>query len=100
MGETLEVRLSEIVGKGRNLGVSFAVDKRGTDEVPLVGILLEGDRLVEIPVNYVNQRGKPRYELRADGGEALRVYPGRQVVQVVDNHRNVLCEQRYEPLKR
>ncbi len=97
MGAALELRLSQIVGEGKNLAVSFEVDKSSGIEVPLVEILLKDDRLVEIPVQLVNPGGKPRYERKTDDGETIRVYTEGQLVQVVDTHGKILSEQHYKP---
>ncbi len=94
MGQTLELRLSEIVGLGNNHSASFGFGDRGAAKVPLVEIVLKDGRLVEIPVNGISQGREPGYELKT-GDEALRVYPGRQVIQVVDNNGKILSEQSY-----
>lgn len=94
MGSTLELRLSEIVGRGNNHLVSFGFGDLGAGKVPLVEIVLKDGRLVEIPVNGISQGREQRYELKR-GDEALRVYPGKQVIQVVDNNGGILSEQSY-----
>lgn len=94
MGETLGLRLSQLVGADKNQGVSFGTEDRSGVKVPLVEIVLKNAKLVEIPVNRINKKGEPVYELKT-GDEAVRVYPGRQVVQVVDNKGTVLSEQPY-----
>ncbi|MBI3036947.1 hypothetical protein HYY73_04335 [Candidatus Woesearchaeota archaeon] len=93
MGTDLELRLSRIVGEGRNVAVSFGDGELNGVRAPLVEIILEDGRLVEVPVN--PQPGKkPSYQLIKDG-ETLYVDPSLHTLKVVDHSGQVLSQQKY-----
>ena len=51
MGTALETRLSDIVGEGKNLAISFGDGELNGGRAPLVEIILKDDRVVRIPLN-------------------------------------------------
>ncbi|MBI2143023.1 hypothetical protein HYU20_01640 [Candidatus Woesearchaeota archaeon] len=94
MPETLELRLSEVIGNGNNRTISFSFrpfSGKG-ERVPLVEIVLNDDRIVEIPLNAA---GKSKYGLEV-GDQKLVVYPRSRIIRVVNSSGEILREQNYK----
>lgn len=89
MSGGLEVRLSEIIGEGRNRAVSFFSGEN------VVAVVLKDGTLVEIPVT---PKGKSGY-IKETREERLTVYPTLELIRVTNHQWTVLSQQKYEARK-